>query len=132
MLRQLNIELSDERGVTEFSRDKYSKEVERITEYIVSRSRSITNRINPNMATEDTEIHDEIALLLEQWEELMNGYDSDHFYYGEKFMVMPPDKEDGRLMKVYNTSRFDPAFDTMTSMRNVDVSAGSSVVIWED
>lgn len=132
LLRQLNIELSDEKGVTEFSRDKYSKEIERITEYIVSRSRSITNRINPNMATGDTEIHDEIALLLEQWEELMNGYDSDHFYYGEKFMVMPPDKEDGRLMKVYNTSRFDPAFDTMTSMRNVDVSSGSSVVIWED
>ena len=132
LLRQLNIELSDEKGAAEFSREKYSKEIEDITEYIVSRSRSIANRINPNMATEDTEIQDEIALLLEQWEALMNGYDSDHFFYGEKFMVMPPEKEDGRLMKVYNTSRFDPAFDTMTSMRNVDVSAGSSVVIWED
>lgn len=132
LLRQMNIDLSDEKGVTKFSRDKYSKEIERITEYIVSRSRSITNRINSNMATEDTEIRDEITLLLEQWEDLMNGYDSDHFYYGEKFMVMPPDKEDGRLMKVYNTCRYDPAFDTMTSMRSVDVSAGSSVVIWED
>ena len=84
------------------------------------------------MITEDEEIKEEIALLLEQWESLMDGYDSDHFFYGEKFMVAPPEKENGRLMKVFNTSRFDPAFDTMTSMRNVDVSAGSSVVIWED
>ena len=132
LLRQLNIELSDEKGVAEFSRDKYSKEITDVTEYIVSRSNSITQRINPNMATEEDDIRDEISLVLEQWEFLMDGYDSDHFYYGEKFMVMPPDKEDGRLMKVYNTSRFDPAFDTMTSMRNVDVSSGSSVVIWEE
>lgn len=132
LLRQLNIELSDEKGVAEFSRDKYSKEISDVTEYIVSRSKSISNRINPDMASEENDIRDEISLLFEQWESLMSGYDSDHFYYGEKFMVMPPDKEDGRLMKVYNTNRFDPAFDTMTSMRNVDVSSGSSVVIWEE
>lgn len=132
LLRQLNVELSDEKGVADFKREKYAKEIENITEYIVSRNRSISQMINPNMDTEDEAIKGEIALLLEQWESLMEGYDSDHFYYGEKFMVMPPDKVDGRLMKVYNTSRFDPAFDTMTSMRNVDVSAGSSVVIWEE
>ncbi len=132
LLRQLNVELSDEKGVFDFSRTKYSKEIEAITDYIVSRNKSIVNRINPHMVTEDEEIKEEIALLLEQWESLMNGYDADHFFYGEKFMVMPPEKENGRLMKVFNTSRYDPAFDTMTSMRNVDVSAGSSVVIWED
>lgn len=132
LLRQLNIELSDEKGVADFSREKYATQIDEITKYLVSRNRSITDRINPNMSSEDEEIKNEIELLLEQWESLMEGYDSDHFYYGEKYMVMPPDKEDGRLMKVYNTNRFDPAFDTMTSMRNVDVSAGSSVVIWED
>ena len=132
LLRQLNIELSEEKGVTGFSREKYNKEIEVITDFIVSRNKNIVNRINPNMITEDEEIKEEIALLLEQWESLMDGYDSDHFFYGEKFMVAPPEKENGRLMKVFNTSRFDPAFDTMTSMRNVDVSAGSSVVIWED
>ena len=132
LLRQLNVTLSDEKDVFDFSRTKYSKEIETITDYIVSRNRSIVNRINPNMVAEDEEIKEEIELLLEQWESLMNGYDSDHFFYGEKFMVMPPEKENGRLMKVFNTNRYDPAFDTMTSMRNVDVSAGSSVVIWED
>lgn len=132
LLRFLNIELSDEKGVTGFTRVKYSQEIERITEYIVSRNRSINNKINPNMITDDDEIREEIRLLLEQWESLMEGYDSEHFYYGERFMVKPPDKESGRLMKVYNTNRYDPAFDTMTSMRNVDVAAGSSVVIWED
>ena len=62
----------------------------------------------------------------------MDGYEQDHFFYGEKFMVMNPEQDEGRLMKVFNTSRFDSAMDTMTSMRNVDVSAGSSIVIWGD
>ena len=84
------------------------------------------------METEDEEIREEISKLIDQWENLAGGYDSDHFYYGERFMVMPPDKEEGRLMKVYNTCRYDPAINTMTSMRSVDVSAGSSVVIWEE
>lgn len=35
-------------------------------------------------------------------------------------------------MKAYNTGKNDNAFDTMTSMRNVDISVGSSVLIWKD
>ena len=78
------------------------------------------------------DIKEEINILLEQWERLEEGFDTDKFYYGEKFMVMNPEQGQGRLMKAYNTSRYDPAFDTMTSMRNVDISVGSSVIIWED
>ena len=132
LLRQLNIELSDERSVVEFSKEKYSEEIKRITDYIINRNRSITKRINSDMETEEDEIRDEIERLIEDWESLMSGYDSDHFFYGEKYMVAPPDKDNGRLMKVYNTSRYDPALNTMTSMRNVDISTGSSVIIWGD
>lgn len=132
LLRQLNVELANEKSAFSFSRSRYQKEIEQITEFIVSRNCSITNKVNANMETEDEEIREEISKLIDQWENLAGGYDSDHFYYGERFMVMPPDKEEGRLMKVYNTCRYDPAINTMTSMRSVDVSAGSSVVIWEE
>ena len=47
-------------------------------------------------------------------------------------MVVPPAEGEARLLKAYNTSKFDQAFDTMMSMRNVDISVGSSVLIWED
>ena len=39
---------------------------------------------------------------------------------------------EGRLMKPFNTSRNDPAFDTMTSMRNVDSTVAGNVLIWEE
>ena len=47
-------------------------------------------------------------------------------------MVTYPEEGDARLMKAYNSSRSDNAFDTMTSMRNVDISVGSSILIWKD
>ena len=56
----------------------------------------------------------------------------DHFYYGEKFLIKEPDDGEGRLMKPFNTSRNDPAFDTMTSMRNVDSTVAGKVLIWEE
>lgn len=132
LLRQLNVDLSEENDAVNFSSEKYKDAVKKITDYIVERNRSITEKINPGMLTEDDEITKEINDLLARWESLADGYDADHFYYGEKFMVMPPAEDEGRLMKVYNTKRNDQAFDTMTSMRSVDVSAGSSIVLWEE
>lgn len=132
LLRNLNVELSSENDVVAFKREKYEEQINKITDFVIDRNRSITNMINSNMMPEDEEIKSEIELMLNQWEQLIGGYDPDNFYYGEKFMVVPPSQEEGRLMKAYNTSKYDPAFDTMTSMRSVDVSAGSSIVIWEE
>lgn len=35
-------------------------------------------------------------------------------------------------MKVFNTGRDDSAYDTMTSMRNVDSSVRGNVLVWEE
>ena len=43
-----------------------------------------------------------------------------------------PDDGEGRLLKPFNTSRKDPAIDTMTSMRNVDSTVAGNVLIWEE
>ncbi len=132
LLRQLLPELSGEKSAINFSRDKYRNEIDKITEYLIARNNNIISMINPNMNSEEDNIRQEIDYIFEQWELLSNGYDEEHFSYGERYMVAPPAEGEARLLKAYNTSKFDRAFDTMTSMRNVDISVGSSVLIWED
>ena len=132
LLRQLLPELSAEKSAINFSRDKYRKEIDKITEYLIARNNNIISMINPNMDTEEDDIRQEIDYIFEKWELLLEGYDEEHFSYGERYMVAPPAEGEARLLKAYNTSKFDQAFDTMMSMRNVDISVGSSVLIWED
>ena len=132
LLRQLIPELSLEKDAQKFNRENYKNEISKITEYLLKRNKEITNMVNPEMDNDNESIAEEIEECLRKWEELTNDYKEDHFFYGEKYMVKPPEQEDGRLLKVYNTSIYDNAFDTMTSMRNVDVSVRSSVLIWED
>ena len=132
LLRQLSPELSAEKSAVNFSREKYQKEIDNITDFLITRNNNIISMINPNMDSEEEDIRQEIGYIFEKWESLIDGYDEEHFSYGERYMVTPPNDGEARLLKVYNTSKFDRAFDTMMSMRNVDVSVGSSVLIWED
>lgn len=132
LLRQLCPDLSAENCASKFSREKFSSEIELITEYIVSRNNDIVEKVKPGTDTEEAGIREEIDYVFEQWEALLSGYEDDHFFYGEKYMVTSPEEGDARLMKAYNTNPYDHALDTMTSMRNVDISVGSSVLIWEE
>lgn len=132
LLRQLVPELTPENAAGKFTREKYKKEIDSIVEYIVTRNNDIISKINPGTDTEENEIREEIAVFLDSWENLEEGYEDDHFFYGEKYMINYPEDGDARLMKAYNTGKNDNAFDTMTSMRNVDISVGSSVLIWKD
>lgn len=43
-----------------------------------------------------------------------------------------PDAQGERLLKVFGTFREDPAFETMTSMRNVDVMVPGSIIEWQE
>ena len=47
-------------------------------------------------------------------------------------MTKYPEKGEGRLLKIFNSNCSDSAFDTMTSMRNVDSSVAGNVLIWEE
>ena len=83
------------------------------------------------MENDGTQIANEIDTYFEQWEHMAEDYDEEHFSYGEKYMVKNPDDSFGRLMKSFNTAPYDKAFDTMTSMRNVDSTVSGNVLIWE-
>ena len=47
-------------------------------------------------------------------------------------MVNPPEKNEGRLLKVYNSGGRDSAKETLTSMRNVDTPIVGKIIVWEE
>lgn len=132
LLRHLNPQLSAEAGAAEFTREKYADEIERIRKYIMERDASVVRRMRSGMLDDGEAISAEIDKITEEWERIAENFDEDHFIYGEKYMVKRPEEGDGRLLKVFNTDRSDTAFDTMTSMRNVDASVTGNVLIWEE
>lgn len=132
MMRMLENELSSEKGAAKFSRSEYKDRVSQLKDYIIHRAVEISSRLNSAMKDDAAEMADEIDMIFEKWEQLAENYDEEHFYYGEKFMAKTPDDGEGRLLKPFNTSRNDTAFDTMTSMRNVDSTVAGNILIWEE
>ena len=132
LLRHLNIDLSLESGAAAFTREKYSECISKIRSYIVARDSSIISRMNSGMDDDSAIIAEEIDVIVDEWERIAEGFGEDHFIYGEKYMKKHPEDGEGRLLKVFNTSRSDTAFDTMTSMRNVDSSVAGNVLVWEE
>lgn len=132
MVRVLEDELSPEKGAAKFNRKDYAARIAELKKYITERASDISKRMNTEMVDDSSEIALEIDSVFEKWEQLAENFDEDHFYYGEKFLIKEPDDGEGRLMKPFNTSRNDPAFDTMTSMRNVDSTVAGNVLIWEE
>lgn len=51
------------------------------------------------------------------------------FNYGEKFLVKDPSGDELRLLKPFGKQSSDDAFDTLTSMRNVDGSVRGSLIV---
>ena len=90
-----------------------------------------TVNINPNMKDESAELRQEMKEILDKWEDLAKNA-ADIFCYGKKFMVTGPDAPGERLMKTFGAYRDDPAFETMTSMRNVDVMVPGSIIEWKE
>ena len=132
LLRHLNIDLAPESGAAEFTREKYSECISKIRSYIVARDSSIISRMNSGMDDDSAIIAEEIDVIVDEWERIAEGFGEDHFIYGERYMTKHPEDGEGRLLKVFNTSRSDTAFDTMTSMRNVDSSVAGNVLVWEE
>lgn len=132
IMRMMEEELSTEKGAAAFSKEKYKKQIAWIKNFIVNRSAQINKKLNAEMEDESEIIAGEIETIFETWEQLAENYDEEHFYYGEKFMFKAPEDNEGRLLKVFNTGKHDAAYDTMTSMRNVDSTVTSNVLIWED
>lgn len=133
LLRMLEPQLTSELGAGTFSILKYAQSVERIKQLLVSRSSGIAHRLGTGMVDESGIVAEEVESILERWEVLASNYLEEQFSYGEKYLVSNPEDGYGRLMKPFRAAPQDTeAYDTMTSMRNVDATVASNVLIWEN
>ncbi len=132
MLRNIS-DLSSEKSAANFNIDQYSKEIKYVKDYILNRYKSIMDRVGLKDTNHSEKIIKEFDQFLQKWEIQSENFDEDNFVYGYKYMVKHPKKENGRLLKSFNSDRNDlAARDTLTSMRNVDSSIRGNVIIWED
>lgn len=124
-------ELSGENDAIKFRRENCKKAIEDIGGYMIKRCIDVNRRINPYMEDDSADLKREMEDILEKWDDLATDAEK-IFCYGRKFMVNNPDAPGERLMKVFGTFRADPAFETMTSMRNVDVMVPGSIIEWKE
>lgn len=133
LLRHLEDELRPEEGAGHFSRKKYIDIIEKIKTFILNRETSIVNRLKSGMVDDCNRIEMAIEQAVDDWDSYAKTYSSESFVYGERFLVKPPANGEHRLLKAFNSDSYDnSAFNTMTSMRNVDSSVAGNVVVWEN
>ena len=124
-------ELSGENDAIKFRRENYRRVIEDIGEYMIKRCIDVNRRINPDMEDDSADLQREMGDILGKWDDLATDAE-EIFCYGKKFMMNSPDTPGERLMKAFGTFRADPAFETMTSMRNVDVMVPGSIIEWKE
>ncbi len=79
-------------------------------------------------------ISTQIDAFFESWAARAKSItEAERLYYGQKFMLQPPKENEHRLLRPFGTwSNNDPAKETLTSMRNVDQTLSSRMLIWEE
>ena len=123
-------EIADENLAGHFNAEEFSDSIDKLKSYIKGRNSGIISRSNNGMTDDSSEIENEIEDFLAKWEEIANSW-GDNLYYGNKFFINPPEENEKRLLKVFNSNSDDHvAYDTMTSMRSVDNSIATNILIW--
>ena len=133
LTRYMN-EMYSDNTASQFDCDHFHESIEKITKFVLERVEGINLR-NENHAQENiVDIRNEIESFFAEWQELVDVCveNDEELYFGRKFMVSSPGDGERRLLKQYNAKGRDSAVETLTSMRNVDVTVKGSVVVWEE
>lgn len=112
--------------------DKNADYISKIESFLVERLKSIRNNMEINLADDSNELLSEIKDFWDDWTQRMESAPEDSFYYGDRFMFARPSANQRRLIKPFASSTFDTAVETLTSMRNVDRSVASHMLMWEE
>ncbi len=135
MIRQKE-KWKDDKDAQKFDMGNLEKSISEIQEFILSRIKSINARSENQLKDDIEDVRSEMQEFFEKWQELVEECNQDGgkipIYFGRRFMVSPPNSEERRLLRQYNSAGRDAAVDTLTSMRNVDAPVTGSVVIWEE
>ena len=135
MIRQKE-EWKDDKDAQKFDMGDLEKSISEIQEFVLNRIKSINARSENQLKDDIEDVRSEMQEFFEKWQELVEECNQDGdkipIYFGRRFMVSPPNSEERRLLRQYNSAGRDAAVDTLTSMRNVDAPVTGSVVIWEE
>ncbi len=135
MIRQKE-EWKDDKDAQKFDMGDLEKSISDIQEFVLNRIKSINSRSENKLKDDIEDVRSEMQEFFEKWQELVDECNRDGnkipIYFGRRFMVSPPNSEERRLLRQYNSAGRDTAVDTLTSMRNVDAPVTGSVVIWEE
>lgn len=135
MMRQ-KASLSEDKDAQYFDKEYFADIIDEIEEFVIKRVEGINARAD-NQATENTEeIRSEIHQFFDTWQNYVDECKAEGngktLCFGRKYMVSPPAEDGRRLLRQFSSSGKDSAINTLTSMRNVDVSVLGSVVVWGD
>lgn len=135
MIRQKE-EWKDDKDAKKFDMGDLEESISEIQEFVLNRIKSINARSENQLKDDIEDVRSEMQEFFEKWQELVEECNQDGgkipIYFGRRFMVSPPNSEERRLLRQYNSAGRDAAVDTLTSMRNVDAPVTGSVVIWEE
>lgn len=132
MIRQ-STGLTEDKDAVYFDKDYFEDAVQKTKQFILERIKQIYTRADIELEDDIAEVQAEIEDYIESWQKYARAAEDAKtaYYFGRRFMVVPPSAGFGRLLKQYNSHEKDNARETLTSMRNVDSQVLGEIMIWE-
>ena len=135
MMRQ-KASLSEDKDAIFFDKEYYADIIDEIERFVFKRIEGINARTDFQASEDTEEIRSEIHQFFDRWQDYVNecktAGEGNTLCFGRRYMVSPPAEGGRRLLRQFNSSGKDSAINTLTSMRNVDVSVLGSIVVWGD
>lgn len=128
--------LSEDKDAINFDKGHLAGAISEIEDFIINRIQSINKRAGKAMKDDIADVRAEMKLFFDEWQKTVDGCNGigvspTPYFFGRRFMVTPPAVGLKRLLKPYNSAGDDVAFETLTSMRNVDSQVKGEILIWE-
>lgn len=125
--------LTEDKDAVYFDKDYFEDAVQKTKQFILERIKQINTRADIELEDDIAEVQAEIEDYIESWQKYARAAEDAKtaYYFGRRFMVVPPSAGFGRLLKRYNSHEKDNARETLTSMRNVDSQVLGEIMIWE-
>ncbi len=127
--------LIDDKAADYFDYGAFETSIREVESYVTDRIKGINARSDVPLKDDIAEVEEEMMTFFEYWQNVVDTAHEESeipVCFGRRYMVSPPSLGERRLFKEYNSPGKDDAKETLTSMRNVDVSVKGSVIIWED
>lgn len=134
LLRQKE-SFTDDTSANHFDSEIFAKDIEEISNFIISRIEAINSRANSDLENDISDVREEIHEFIDFWQSMVEkarSREDKPLCFGKRYMINPPSEDGQRLFRQYNAPGKDGARETLTSMRNVDTAVKGSVIIWED